>query len=111
MLPQPPRVFSIRGEALFPHAGALGCVVCFAPPPVLPVYLCVNMGLWGLLAAAWPAPFHNSPPHWVHQPLPCPESCPPQLPVSAPPTRLDECFFLTLWLSDFHTVRFSVSSG
>ena len=46
--PQPPRVFSIRGLRLyFPCAGALGCVVCFTPPPFLPVYLCVNVGLWG----------------------------------------------------------------
>ena len=34
-----------------------------------------------------------------------------RLPVSAPPTGLDECFFLSPWLSDFHTVGFSVSSG
>ena len=31
--------------------------------------------------------------HWVLQLPPCHESCPPQLPVSAPPTGLDECFF------------------
>ena len=35
----------------------------------------------------------------------------PWLPVSALPTSLDECFFLTPWLSDFHTVLFSGSSG
>ena len=29
----------------------------------------------------------------VHQLLPCCTSSPPQLPVSAPPTSLDECFF------------------
>ena len=49
--------------------------------------------LVGLLAAAWPAPLHNPPPHWVRQPLPCCESSPPWLPVSASPTSLDECFF------------------
>ena len=42
---------------------------------------------------AWPAPFHNPPPRWVCQPPPCCESSPPQLPVSVPPTGLDECFF------------------
>ena len=49
--PQPPRALSIRGLRLyFPCAGALGCVVCFAPPPFLPVYLCANVGLQGLPA-------------------------------------------------------------
>ena len=97
----PTGVFNQRFEALFPCAGALGCVVCFAPQPFLLVYLCGNVGLqglpattlWGLLTAAWPALFHNVPPRWVHQPLPCREPCPPQLPDSAPPTGLDECFF------------------
>ena len=89
----PTGVFNQRFEALFPRAEALGCVVCFAPPPFLPVYLCANVGPWGLLAAAWPAPFHNLPPRWVCQQLPCLESSPPWLPVSAPPTSLEECFF------------------
>ena len=100
----PTGVFNQRFEALFPCAGALVCMVCFAPPPFLPVYLCANVGpqglpvttLSGLLAAAWPALFHNPPPHWVCQPPPCHESSPPQLPVSAPCTGLDECFFLIL---------------
>ena len=100
-------------EALFPCTGTLGCMVCITlpPPPFLPVYLCSNVGLWGLPAAAWPTLLHNLPPHWVHQPPPCHES------------SLPGCLFLTLlpvwmnvsslspWLSDFHTVRFSVSSG
>ena len=58
----PTGVFNQRFEALFPRAGALGCAVCFAPPPFLPVYLCANVGLkglpatslWGLLVAALP---------------------------------------------------------
>ena len=115
----PMGVFNQRFEALFPCAGALGCAVCFAPPPFLPAYLRANVGqqglsattLWGLLAAAWPAPFHNLPPRQVHQPPPCHESCPPQLPVSAPPTGLDEFSSLSPWLLDFHAIRFSVSSG
>ena len=94
-------VFNQRFEALFPRAGALGCVVCFVPLPFLLVYLCTNVGLqglpattlWGLLAAAWPALFHSPPPRWVRQLLPCCESYPPQLPISASPTGLDECFF------------------
>ena len=75
-------------------------MVCFAPPPFLPVYLCVKVGpqglpattLWGMLAAAWPAPFHNLPPCRVRQ-LPCRECSQPPLPVSTPRTSLDECFF------------------
>ena len=49
--------------------------------------------LWSLLAAAWPALFHNPPLHWVRQPLPCCKSSLPQLPFPPPPTGLDECFF------------------
>ena len=103
----PTGVFSQRFEALFPRAGALGCTVCFAPLPFLPVYLCylcylfMNLGpqglpattLWSLLAAAWPAPLHNPPPLWVCQPPPFCKFSLPQLPISAPPTCLDECFF------------------
>ena len=99
-------MFSLRGLRLyFPCAGALGCTVCFAPPPFLPVYLSVNVGLrglpattlWGLLAAAWPALFHTPLPCWVCQPLPCRESSPPWLPISTPPVGLDECvFFISL---------------
>ena len=76
-------------------------MVCFTLPPFLPAYLWANMGpqglpattLWGLLAAAWPAQFHNPPPRWVRQSPPCRKSSLPWLPVSAPPTGLDECFF------------------
>ena len=88
----PTGVFNQRFEALFPGAGALRRVVCFAPPPFLPVYLCMNVEPWGLLAAAWPAPFHNLPHGWVCQQLPCWEFSHPAA-VSAPPTSLDECFF------------------
>ena len=113
-------MFSVRGLRLyFPHAGALGCAVCFALPLFLPVYLCVNVGpqglpattLWGLLAAAWPASFHNLPPRGVHQPLPFCESSPSGCP--SPPLLLVwmNVSSLSPWLSDFHTVRFSVSSG
>ena len=86
-------VFNQRFKALFLPAGALGCVVCFAPPLFLLVYLCANVAPQGLLATALPAPFHNPPPRQVRQLPPCHESSPPWLPVSAPPTGLDECFF------------------
>ena len=109
----------------------------FSSSTILPGYLCANVGasgsascslscpvpqsatslvlpattLWGLLVAAWLAPFHNPPLHWVRQPLPCCESSLPQLPISAPPTGLDNVSSLSPWLLDFHTVQFSVSSG
>ena len=50
-------VFNQRFEALFPCAGALSCVVFFAPPPFAQVYLCSNVGLQGLLAVGLPALF------------------------------------------------------
>ena len=43
----PTGVFNQRFEALFPHTGALGCMVCFTSAPFLPVYLCVNVGPQG----------------------------------------------------------------
>ena len=65
--PQPPRVFSIRFEALFPCTGALGCVVCFAPC-CLSRFICARV--WGprALPAALPAPFSTtlSPALWVY---------------------------------------------
>ena len=39
------------------------------------------------------------------------ESSPHRLPVSAPPTGLDECLFFVSLVSDFLVVRFSISSG
>ena len=51
------------------------------------------------------------PPHLVHQLLLCPESFSPGCP---PPPLLPDWMnvsSLTPWLSDFHAVRFSVSSG
>ena len=78
----PTAVFNQWFEALFPHAGTLGCAVCHPAHQLLP----------RRPAAALPTPLHNPPPRWVHQP-PCRESSPPQLPVPAPPTGLDECFF------------------
>ena len=89
----PTGVFNQRFEALFPRAGALGCAVCFAPLPFLPVYLWANVGQRSLLAAAWSVLFHNPQPHWVCQLPPCRESSLPWLPISTPPTSLDECFF------------------
>ena len=49
--------------------------------------------------------------HPLHQPPPCCLSSLPWLPVSAPPTGLDECFFFISLVVRLHTVQFSVSSG
>ena len=90
----PTGVFSQRFEALLPRAGALGCVVPFAPPPFLLIYLCANVGLRGLLAVTPLARLSYSPPR-LCVPPPCCESSHPlaRLLPSAPPTGLDECFF------------------
>ena len=89
----PTGVFSQRFEALFPHAGTLGCVVCLAPQLFLPVYL------------------HVSGTAQVRQPPPCPKSSPPGCPSPPFLPVWMSVSSLTPWLSDFHTVRFSGSSG
>ena len=74
--------------------------------PALSVYLCANVGSQGLLVVRLPAPFVP------HSASPWPqESSPPWMPVSAPPTGLDKCLFFISLVSDFLAVRFSVSSG
>ena len=79
----PTCVFNQWFEALFPHAGTLGCAVCCLVHQLLPHWP----------AAALPTPLYHLPSRWVCQPLPCRESSLPRLPVSTPPTSLDECFF------------------
>ena len=96
--------FSVRGfEALFPHTGTLDCAVCLAPQLFLPVYLQANVGSFALPAAASLAPVLHPPLCCKSSPLGCPS--PPLLPVWI------KASFLTPWLSDFHTVWFSDSSG
>ena len=128
-------IFNQRFEALFPRAGALGCAVCFAPHRV---YLCMSVGPRGLLPTALPAPLSatlsqalsvylraNVGPGLLVVRLPAPfvphsASLGPATamrvlsvpaPLSAPPTRLDVCFFFIYLVSDFLADRFSVSSG
>ena len=75
-----------RFEALFPYTGTLGCEVCLAPQLFLPVYPNTNVG-------------------------------PPALPLCPGCLSLPLLLVwmnvssLTPWLSDFHTVQFSDSSG
>ena len=61
--------------ALFSCTGILGFLVCLAPQLFLLVYLHVNVGQPGPPAAALPQVLSA------------------QLPISSPPTGLDECFF------------------
>ena len=77
--------------------------------PALSAYLCTNVGPQGLLVLGLPAPFvpHSASlsPATARGVLFTP------VPVSAPPTGLDECLFFISLVSDPLTVGFSVSSG
>ena len=77
--------------------------------PALLVSLCANVGPQGLLVVRLPALFvpHSASlgPTTATRVL-----CTP-VPLSAPPTGLDVCFFFIYLVSNFHAVRFSVSSG
>ena len=105
--PTPTGAFNQRFEALFPGAGALGCSVCFAPHRLSGLSVC-ECGASGSASGQTACPV-------------CPTLCQsrschgnaslPRLPISAPPTSLDECLFLISLVSDFLVVRFSVSSG
>ena len=69
------------------------------------------MGPWGLLVVGLPAPFVP------HSTSPGPATATAkgvlslQLPVSAPPTSLDECLFFISSVLDFLAIQFSLSSG
>ena len=67
--------------------------------PALSVYLCANVGPQGLPVVRLPAPFipHSASlgPSTATQVLSAP------VPVSAPPTGLDVCFFFIYLVSDF----------
>ena len=86
-------VFNQWLENLFPQVRTLDCLVCLTPQLFLPVYLTANVG----------------PP--IHQLRPCSTSSLPgclSLPLLLVWMTVSS---LTPWLSDFHTVQFSVSSG
>ena len=100
-LSTPTGVFNQWSEALFPQAGTLGCTVCH------PVHRLLPCGP----AAALPTSLHNPPAHWVRQPPPCYKSSPlscPSLPLLPLWMKVSS---VSPWLSDFHRVRFFVSSG
>ena len=93
----------------------LWCATCTLPAPLsatlsqaLSVYLRANVGP-GLLVVRLPAPFV---PHSASLgPATATRVLSARLPVSAPPTGLDECLFFIFLVSDFLAVRFSVSFG
>ena len=89
--PTPTGVFNQRFEALFPHTGTLGCLVCFAPLQSSR-FICARM--WSRWVCQWsdclPRSSHTLP---VSVLPPQRKSSVPRLPISAPPTGLDECFF------------------
>ena len=94
-------IFNQRFEALFPRAGAL-VVWSASLPAVCPVYLCANVGLQGVLVGRLPALFvpHSASlgPATAMRVLSTP------VPVSSPPTGLNECLFCSSWVSDFLAV-------
>ena len=95
------------GPGLLPTA--LPALLSATPSPALSVYLCANVGLQGLLVVRLPALFipHSASlgPAMATGVLSAP------VPVSAPPTGLDECLCFISLVSDFLAVQFSVSSG
>ena len=77
--------------------------------PALSVYLCANVGPRGLLVVRLPAPFV---PHSASlSPATATRVLSTLVPVSAPPTSLDECLFSISLVLVPLAVRFSVSSG
>ena len=75
-------------ESLVSYTETLGDVVCLALQLFLLAYPHMNVHL--------PAQPATPLPHLVLQPLYCQESSLPYLPISAPPTSLDVCFFNSL---------------
>ena len=94
----------------------LRCATCALPAPfsstlspALSVNLCTNVGSQGLLVVRLPARFV---PHSASLgPATAMRVLSAQVPVSAPPTGLDECLFFISLVPDVLAVRFSVSSG
>ena len=72
-------------------------------------FLLPSCSSWFICTWTWDCPGCRPPPRPVHQPLPCCESSLPSCP-SPPLLSVWMNVSLTPWLSDFHTVWFSVSS-
>ena len=85
----PTGVFNQRFEALFPHTGALGLRGLLCSPAVPPGLSMRECGASGSASCHTACPIRST----IFQSLGPASSCPPRLPISAPPTGLDECFF------------------
>ena len=136
--PTPTGAFNQRFEALYPGAGALGCTVCLLHCPPFVRFICGRIWCPRVLPAALPAPLSTplSPALWVYLRkcraagsasartacAICPTLRQSQsrhshasplhpVPVSAPPTSLDEWLFSIFLVLVPLAVRFSVSSG
>ena len=89
LLPHPPHIFTARGfDASFSWCWNPGLQGLSRSPVIPPGWSARECGtVWSV--TCYPTP--------QNPPLPpataCPKSSPPQLPISAPPTSLDECFF------------------
>ena len=96
---------AVRPDLSVRECGAAGCY----PATLSPEYLYVTVGPQGLLVVGLPVPFV---PHSASLgPATATRVLSTQVPVSAPPTGLDECLFCISLVSDPLAVRFSVSSG
>ena len=101
MPPQPPRAFSIRGLRLY-----------FPELEPWVVWSALNVGPQGLLVVGLPGLPALFVPHSASLgPTMATRVLSTPVPVSAPPTSLDECLFFISLVSDFLAVRYSVSSG
>ena len=106
--PNPHGCFNQRSEALFPRAGALGRMVRFAPHHLSGLSV-RKSGATGSASGRTACPVcptlrQSQSRHGHVSPL-----CP--VPISAPPTGLDERLFSIPLVSDFLAFRLSVSSG
>ena len=91
LLLQPPQVFTARVfEALVSCSGTLVCAVYLVPQLFILAYAHTNGGL--LHPPATTSPIHQ-PSHCLPRSSCWHESSLLILPISAPPTSLDECFF------------------
>ena len=107
--PTPMGVLNKSLEALFPPRWSPGLRGLLHSPPLVLVYLCMSVGLRGLLVVRLPALFV---PHSASlSPATATRVLSALVPVSTPPTRLDEWLFFISLVSDVLAVRFSVSSG
>ena len=96
----PHRCFQSEVLRLFPHARTVGCGVCLTPQLFLPVYLHSNVGLPSLKSTALPGP-----------PATTVQASPLHTAARLHPSYRLNVSSLSPWLSNFYTVRFSVSSG